>query len=153
MALAYAVQEARLLIEARHPNIVQAVDFFIEGKHHVLVLEYCQCGDLDQQIRTAVRQPATATFRPAHVLGWMAGLTSAAQHIHEHGVIHRDIKPANVFLKALNGRPADVTLGDLGAARRLHAGEDFINTKLTGTRSYMVRESQKDRGHVQAEVE
>jgi serine/threonine-protein kinase len=144
MALAYAVQEARLLVEARHPNIVRAVDFFIEGKHHALVLEYCHCGDLEQQIRAAAaQQPAAGSIRPAHILRWMVGLVSAVEHIHEQGVIHRDIKPANVFLRALDGLPTDIALGDLGAARRLHAGQDLITAKLTGTKCYTVRESRE----------
>jgi serine/threonine protein kinase len=141
MALAYAVQEARLLMQVRHPNVVRAVDFFIEGRDHSLVLEYCRCGDLDQQIRAAAQRPAEGRIGPASILGWMAGIASAAEHIHAKAVIHRDLKPANVFLQALDGLPSDVRVGDLGAARQLHAGQDLICAKLTGTKAYMVGQS------------
>ena len=58
MALAYAVQEARLLMHLRHPNIVRAKDFFTDGENHCIVLEYCAGGDLKQQIDKAAQKVA-----------------------------------------------------------------------------------------------
>jgi serine/threonine protein kinase len=136
MALAYAVQEARLLMQLRHPNIVHAKDFFTEGEDHCIVLAYCGSGDLKQQIDAAAN--ARRALEPTSILGWMAGIASAAKHFHREGVIHRDLKPANVFLTALDGRPGDVRVGDFGSARQLHTGEGSIRAKLTGTKHYMV---------------
>ena len=136
MALAYAVQEARLLMQLRHPNIVHAKDFFTEGEDHCIVLAYCGSGDLKQQIDAAAN--ARRALEPTSILGWMAGVASAAKHFHREGVIHRDLKPANVFLMALGGRPGDVRVGDFGSARQLHSGEGSIRAKLTGTKHYMV---------------
>lgn len=137
MALAYAVQEARLLMLVRHPNIVCAKDFFTEGEHHCIVLEYCSAGDLKQQIDAAAS--ARKGLEAKSVLGWIEGIASAAAHFHAQGVLHRDLKPANVFLMALDGRHGDVRVGDFGAARQLHTGQASIRSKLTGTQHYMVR--------------
>lgn len=137
MALAYAVQEARLLMHLRHPNIVRARDFFIEAESHCLVLEFCECGDLKQRIDAAAQE--RRSLDPGAVLGWIWGIANAAKHFHREGVVHRDLKPANIFLVAHGGRPEDVRVGDFGAARQIHAGQGAIRAKPTGTKNYMVR--------------
>jgi serine/threonine protein kinase len=136
LALAYAVQESRLLMQLRHPNIVRVKDFFTEGEDHCIVLAYCAGGDLKQQIDAAAN--GRRGLEPASILGWMAGIASAAHYFHRDGVVHRDLKPANVFLTALDGRAGDVRVGDFGSARLLHSGQGSIRAKLTGSKHYMV---------------
>jgi len=139
MALAYAVQESRLLMQMRHPNILRAQDFFTEGAHYCIVLEYCAGGDLKQQIDAAAS--ARTCLAASSVLGWIEGIASAAKYFHVLGVLHRDLKPANILLTALAGRPADVRVGDFGAARQIRTGQGSIQAKPTGTRQYMVRQT------------
>jgi NIMA (never in mitosis gene a)-related kinase len=100
------------------------------------VLAYCAGGDLKQQIDAAAN--GRRGLEPASILGWMAGIASAAQYFHRDGVIHRDLKPANIFLTALDGHAGDVRVGDFGSARLLHSGQGSIRAKLTGSKHYMV---------------
>ena len=120
----------------QHPNILKAKDFFVEGVHHCTVLEYCLGGDLQQQIDNAVA--AQRAIEPVSVFNWIAGTACAVQHFHLAGVIHRDLKPANILLAGRDGRPEDIRVADFGCARQLHHGQETIQTKLAGTKHYMV---------------
>ena len=107
-----------------------------------MVLEYCSGGDLKQQIDAAAY--ARRGLEPKSILGWMAGIASAALHFHQHGVIHRDLKPSNIFLTALDGRLDDVRVGDFGAARQMHRSQTSVRAKPTGTLQYMVSENNRN---------
>ena len=59
---------------------------------------YADGGNLADRI---VRQAASGEhFATERVLGWLAQLCSALQHVHAHRVLHRDLKTQNVFLTA-----------------------------------------------------
>ena len=145
LALAYAVQEARLLVMAlKHPNIVRAHDFFVQDGAHCLVLELCAGGDLQGRIDAAVPSCSrrAVELMPATTFGWIVGIANAAAYFHLHGVIHRDLKPANILLASQTGTAEDVRVCDFGSARILHRhrGQDDVTTKPTGTRHYMAPE-------------
>jgi class 3 adenylate cyclase/tetratricopeptide (TPR) repeat protein len=50
-------------------------------------------------------------------------LTTALQHLHEHGLVHRDIKPANIIF--LNGVPK---LADIGLVTDITLSATFLGT-------------------------
>jgi tetratricopeptide (TPR) repeat protein len=51
-------------------------------------------------------------------------LTTALDHLHQHGLIHRDIKPSNIIF--VNGRPK---LADIGLVATLDATCSFVGTE------------------------
>jgi len=57
-------------------------------------------------------------------------LTTALDHLHDHGLVHRDIKPSNVIF--VNGRPK---LADIGLVARTDA-----SMTLVGTEGYLAPE-------------
>ncbi len=51
-------------------------------------------------------------------------LTTALEHLHEHGLVHRDIKPSNIVF--VNGIPK---LADIGLVARAEATISFVGTE------------------------
>lgn len=116
-------QEAKLLLDLEHPNIMTIYDV-VKTKGR-LILELMQ-GSLRQvygskpmpvdDVRQTIRQAAK-------------GLSC----LHKNGIIHGDIKPANLMLSRTN----TVKLGDFGLARRAN---DDQGSMLKGTTKYMAPE-------------
>jgi WD40 repeat protein len=51
-------------------------------------------------------------------------LTTALEHLHQHGLVHRDIKPANIIF--VNGQPK---LADIGLVAQAEATMSFVGTE------------------------
>ncbi len=131
-------QEARLVNEIRHPNIVDVFQFgeLPDGRNY-FVMEWLDGEPLTARIdRGAV--PAAETMAILDVI------CDALEAAHEHGVVHRDLKADNVFL--VKGRAhRNVKLLDFGLAKL--AGKNDVGavtrTKsgvVVGTPAYMAPE-------------
>jgi serine/threonine-protein kinase len=114
------VEEARVVSELQHPNIVQVHDFDHDSDgRYFLVMEWIEGIDLEAWLRAY----GLAQLRsPWHLVTAIAievlrALGAAHGRIDEHGlpapVIHRDVNPANILL-GVNGI---VKLTDFGLAR------------------------------------
>jgi serine/threonine-protein kinase len=113
-------QEARVISKLKHPNIVEAFDFFWSEGQIFMVMEYLE-GDSLHTILQAQHHLPVKTCLPL-----FAQICSALAHAHEQGIIHRDLKPANIML--LPGGVAKLL--DFGVAKFLHAGEsDQVSTQ------------------------
>jgi serine/threonine protein kinase len=123
--------EAKIIAQLHHPNIVQI--------HHVgehegklfFTLEFVEGGSLAQALGS---EPWPAQ-RAAALVEKLARAMHAA---HGRGIIHRDMKPANVLLDA-SGEPR---ITDFGLAKQLEGssvGQTATNAAL-GTPSYMAPE-------------
>jgi len=125
------VQERSILIELRHPNIVEVIDLVVEGDDLAIVMEYVEGGSLGgyskQNGTLPVQMAVSAT----------CGVLEAVAFAHSKGVLHRDIKPDNVLL-ATKDAPSEKTvrLSDFGIAR-LAQEESVRATGLLGTPAYM----------------
>lgn len=104
------LQEAELLSELKHPNIVAYLDHFEEYGTHYIVMEYCKGTSLDQYIRAEGTRLSSGLL--SHT---MLSLINALEFTHKKGIIHRDLKPGNVIV-ALDGTPK---LIDFGSAVRV----------------------------------
>jgi len=129
-----AVQEARLLRQLKHPNIVRYVDFVVQGCQIGIVMQYLNGGDLRCRILQA--REGTCTIGECEVWRWLLQVASALHYLHSEHVIHRDVKPANIFL-ASDGKRA--VLGDLGIARVLAHCDARAVTQI-GTPGYLAPE-------------
>jgi serine/threonine protein kinase len=106
-------QEARVISRLKHPNIVEAFDFFWSEGQVFMVMEYLEGESLQSLLQTQHHLPAKKC------LPLFAKICSALSHAHDHGIIHRDLKPANVMLMPNE----EAKLLDFGVAKFLHAGE------------------------------
>ncbi len=98
--------EARTIANLAHPNIVQVLDFGIEGSIPFLVMTYAPNGTVRQRQRRGTPLPSVT------IVPYVKQLASALQYAHNQKLIHRDIKPENMLL----GRNNEVLLSDFGIA-------------------------------------
>jgi serine/threonine protein kinase len=124
-------QEASLIAQLRHPNIIQVHDFNHEGSTYYMVMEYIPGEPLSHRLEAlknaGMRLPLAETVRI------MAKICSAVDYAHQRRMIHRDLKPANVLLDLL-GEP---TLTDFGIARMIGDQSPLFSAMPLGTAAYM----------------
>ena len=113
------IEEARIGTELAHPNIVQVLDFLLEGETHYLVLEWVDGVDLHDFVKafSYLEQPIPWPLAVAAGVGALQGLSAAHERIDPAGkmnpVIHRDVSPHNILIN----QSGTVKLSDFGLAR------------------------------------
>ncbi|XP_067854694.1 serine/threonine-protein kinase Nek4 isoform X2 [Heptranchias perlo] len=124
-----AEQEAQLLSQLRHPNIVTYRESW-EGDDRLLyiVMGYCEGGDLYHKLK----EQKGKLLPESQVVEWFVQIAMALQYLHEKHILHRDLKTQNIFLTKTN----IIKVGDLGIARVLENQHDMAST-LIGTPYYM----------------
>ncbi|XP_048211821.1 serine/threonine-protein kinase Nek4 isoform X2 [Perognathus longimembris pacificus] len=124
-----AEQEAQLLSQLKHPNIVTYKESW-EGGDGLLyiVMGFCEGGDLYRKLKEQKGQ----LLPESQVVEWFVQIAMALQYLHEKHILHRDLKTQNVFLTRTN----IIKVGDLGIARVLENNSDMAST-LIGTPYYM----------------
>ena len=145
------VDEARVVANLRHPNIVQVHDFGCDRDGFYLAMEYVPGRDLHSLIERAGRRGVRLPRGLAvHVV---AELARGLDHAHTArddrgeslGIVHRDVSPPNVLL-SFGG---DVKLADFGVAKTRDAVHRTGADEICGKRGYMSPE-QLDGGAVDA---
>ena len=134
-------REAQSAASLNHPNIVSVYDtgqdtLQPEGDNSeppvvvpYIVMEYVDGMTLRQLLASGRR------LLPERALEIAAGILSALDYAHRHGIVHRDIKPANVMLT----RTGDVKVMDFGIARAINdAGSTMTSASaVMGTAQYL----------------
>ncbi|CAM9944509.1 unnamed protein product, partial [Phaeothamnion confervicola] len=111
-----AMREVNVLRSLRHPNIVAFQEGFRTdgGAKLCIVMEFCECGDLGQQIDRANKNDVWLPSK--RILDWFLQLCLALKYLHQKRILHRDLKPQNAFL---TDRHRVVKLGDFGITKTL----------------------------------
>ncbi|NXB19731.1 NEK4 kinase, partial [Rhagologus leucostigma] len=124
-----AEQEAQLLSQLRHPNIVTYRESWqgVDG-HLYIVMGFCEGGDLYHKLK----EQKGKLLPENQVVEWFVQIAMALQYLHEKHILHRDLKTQNIFLTRTN----IIKVGDLGIARVLENQYDMAST-LIGTPYYM----------------
>jgi serine/threonine-protein kinase len=132
-------REAIAASRARHPHIVEVIDFDVDddGTQYI-VMEYLDGGDLSETLEQD-RQLA-----PARALAIAAQCARGLAAAHRVGVLHRDLKPANVFLVRRPDGGDTVKIIDFGISKLTRAAGDYTDvtsaSKVVGTPCYMAPE-------------
>lgn len=125
-------QEARIIANLRHPNIVQVYDFGVHNGMPYMVQELLPGPTLEQRITDAVR--SGRFLPPDEVIAITRQLAAALDAAHAAGIIHRDVKPANAMWNTLG----DLVLTDFGIARStLASGSQTQGGMVVGTPGYL----------------
>ncbi|CAI2359739.1 unnamed protein product [Moneuplotes crassus] len=125
-----ALMEVELLKHLDHPNIVDYYGSYIEEGVLIIIMEYCDVGDLSYHINK--KKKAGENFTEDEILNWFVQISMALEYIHGRKVLHRDIKASNIFLTGNN----TVKLGDFGISRVLENTSDAAQT-CVGTPYYL----------------
>lgn len=129
-ALARFQNEAAVLAQLRHPNIVPVHDFGSEEEVAWLVMDYVDGVPL--QIW------AQETRKPVEIARMMAKISRAVGVAHASGITHRDLKPGNILIVA-----EEPVLLDFGLAQSITWQQDIRLTRpgeLAGTVAYLAPE-------------
>ena len=103
------LEEAKLLRELRHHNIVEVLNFFQANSTVYLVMTYEYGRILGDYLLKEKKGRVSERF----LLMVFPPLLDGVRLIHEHGMLHLDIKPQNILI-----RPGgDPLLFDFGAAQ------------------------------------
>jgi len=114
----FFIDEARITVQMRHPNIVQVFDLGMSEYGPYLGMEYVDGPDLRQLIgwSSEMRQGVPfnlAVFITRELLQALAYAHDTTGDDGEHlGIVHRDISPSNVLLST----SGEVKLSDFGVA-------------------------------------
>src|SRR6266568_3518699 len=123
------LNEARVF-RLKHPNIVQVLDFGVEGRTPFIVMAYAPNGTLRQHHPKGTRVPLPT------IVSYVKQVASALQHAHHERRIHRDVKPENMLIGAEN----QILLSDFGMATIDRSTLSQSEEKMAGTIAYMAPE-------------
>jgi eukaryotic-like serine/threonine-protein kinase len=135
------VEEARVVSQLQHPNIVQVHDFDRdEGGHYFLVMEWVEGLDLEKWVRSF-----DGDTTPWHIVAEIGLEVLRALHAaHEHTddadrttpIIHRDVTPSNILLS----KRGIIKLADFGMARAADRAAMTAPGMIKGKLSYSAPE-------------
>ena len=113
----------------KHPNVVQAYEYFDAEDVQAYAMEYVDGGDLLDRLREGPMAPYEA-------LDVLTQLASALEAIHKAGIVHRDLKPENIMIS----RKGVVKIADFGVARLKGANTLTQAGSMVGTPKYLAPE-------------
>ncbi len=113
--------EARVMAELRHPNIVHVHHMGQSQGLYYLVMDYVPGpGGKPLSVQDYLKDQPGGRLPPEKVEKWGAQVADALAYAHKRGVIHRDIKPANILID----NEDNARLADFGLAKAI--GNEFI---------------------------
>jgi serine/threonine-protein kinase len=122
------LQEAKILAQLRHPNLVRAFEVGECRGHLFFAMEFVRG-------RTARDLIARYGSIPEpEALDYMEQVASAIAHYDEHHILHRDVKPENILVTPTG----EAKLADLGLSKRLDEDAHITRPgKTLGTPLYI----------------
>lgn len=134
--LEHVKSERNILLQAKHPFIVQLHGTVQDASCVFLVMEFVEGGELFTLMRRLGRLPLLAAkFYAAEVL-------LALEYLHEQDVVYRDLKPENILID----REGHVKLVDFGFSKRTTEQ----TWTLCGTPAYIAPEIIEGNGYGKA---
>lgn len=123
------LDEARMVSQLRHPNIVPIFEAAEERGDLYLVFQYVPGKNLAEYLALS------GALKPARAIAIMQAILDAIAHAHAAGIIHRDLKPSNILIDD-DELPRVMDFG-IAARNGALAGD---GGQLTGTPAYMAPE-------------
>lgn len=117
------VQEAKIIAELQHRNIVNIYDVEERFSMLFIIMEYLEGTPVDLILKRNGRMPA------AQVVEILIQVCSGLAYAHERGIVHQDIKPDNLFML----KSGQIKILDFGLA--CPSGTE--NIEMEGTLPYM----------------
>jgi len=117
--------EARVMSELEHPNIVRVHHMGEDQGVYYLVMDYIKSvyGHA-KSIHEELTQSPKHRIAPYKVLHWILQVSQGLAYAHAQGVIHRDIKPANILIDSDGG----IKITDFGLVKVV--GTEFLLSQI-----------------------
>lgn len=142
------IEEAKLTVRIRHPNVVTVLDAGEDAQGVFLAMEYVEGDSLSGLWRKTARQLGTELPLPIALrilCDSLAGLHAAHELKDEDGspamLVHRDFSPQNVLI----GTDGTARLTDFGIAKAASRLSHTHSGSVKGKVSYMAPEQIKSR--------
>ncbi len=119
------LREIGLLAAINHPNVVSAIEIFIETKHFgasvKVVMPLLPAGDLAHYVELNKNGRYTRT----DVKRIMRDICKGLAYLHKERIMHRDLKPGNVVIdqNASKAMLIDLSISRIASERRITEGE------------------------------
>ena len=130
------VEEAEMLKQLQHPNIVRFYDYWEDTKAKpkkiILVTELMTSGTLKAYVQRFKKQDKNKRLKV--IKNFANQILKGLAYLHSRSVIHRDLKCDNVFV---TGQCGQVKIGDLGLATLKKAS---FAKSVIGTPEFMAPE-------------
>lgn len=120
-------REAKSAASLKHENIVDVIDFGLEGDSYFIAMEFVDGLTLKDLMVEAKVVPLSITV--TIISEFLKGL----DHAHSKSIVHRDIKPANIMIN----REGVVKIADFGLAQSGNLPTMTVTGALIGTPAYM----------------
>lgn len=139
-------REAQAAASLRSANVVQILDYGVDGETPFIAMELLDGESLADQIERLGR------MEPEYCVSILMQVSKALTRAHEQGIVHRDLKPDNIFLTP-DGDDVVAKVLDFGIAKRtgaLQTSSDMATRtgSLMGTPYYMSPEQASGRRQV-----
>ena len=129
--------ESDLLASMNSPYVVKYIESFEEKDILYIIMEYCEEGDLSQQMERMLCK--NKKFTEDEIWKLFIQICFGLGYLHKKKVLHRDMKTLNVFLS----KNKAVKIGDLGVSKKLNK-TNFAKTFI-GTPYYLSPEICEDK--------
>ena len=121
-------QEAKLVANLSHPNIVTVHDFGLDGEHLFIIMEYVPGTNL----KTLIREKTVIPINEANDL--MIQAAAGVGYAHRAGLVHCDVKPHNMLVTP----DGHLKVTDFGISRALATiRPDERSTVVWGSPQYL----------------
>ncbi|GMY24433.1 MDIS1-interacting receptor like kinase 2-like [Fagus crenata] len=127
--------EAKVLSEIRHRNIVKLYGFCLHKRCMFLVYEYMERGSLFCILNNDIEAVELNWKKRVNIIKDIANALSYLHHDCVPTIVHRDITTSNILLNS----ELDASVSDFGIARSLNSDSSNFTT-LAGTYGYIAPE-------------
>ena len=124
-------KEVNILKSLDHPGIIRVFEYFEEVKRLYIVTEYCQGGELFDEI---IKQKTLSEHHSALI---MKQIFSVLEYLQTQEIVHRDIKPENILLEEKHNF-LSLKIIDFGSA--INCSKSTRLNSSNGTLYYMAPE-------------
>lgn len=118
------LREAQTMVElGNHDNLVEFMGIVVRRRPWLVVLEFCQFGDLSDVLRACRQKSVHLTV--AERLHFARQLAAGMQFISSKGFVHMDLAARNVLLHRGNL----IKVADFGLTHRFDAGKNYYKQR------------------------